>query len=275
MHLVKRAILVLSVLSLAPVAVTPPAAASLHPPGEAEPATAAGTRLADASCTTPVWSSSTSGDLYVDGGYILHNNMWNAAGYDLTQTMGVCDHASWYVDVTTPAGTDSAVKSYPNVHVDYHNWSTGYEPPLPSFKTIMSSYAGQGPGVGVYNVAYDIWLNGVGGGADEVMIWTENRGQRPAGSEVASNVTISDLTWDVWATTSNSYIAFVPPNGQSYPSGTLNLKSFLNYLTRQGRLASTSTLGQIGYGIEVVSTEGQTTRFNCTNFSLKTHQRLQ
>jgi hypothetical protein len=231
----------------------------------------------DSTCTNPVWVSSSPGGgrdgpgIYdPDGTYINDNNMWNAAGHNVTQTMSVCSHASWYVDDTVPEPTTTAVKTYPNVHVDYINWSTGVLPALSSFPSIVSSYAGQGAGVGVYNVAYDAWLNGVGSpGSNEVMIWTENHGQRPAGAVVASSVSISGRKWDVWATSSNLYVAFVPPHGRSYPSGALDLKEFFNYLIQHGQLSSASTLGQIGYGVEVVSTGGGNARFNCTDFSLR------
>lgn len=228
-------------------------------------------------CTNPKYTSSARGNGRNDPGiirignspYIVDNNMWNAAGYDVSQTINVCSYHSWYVDATIPADTNTAVKTGPNVHVDYQNWCTGYEPPLSSYPNITTSYAGQGPGVGIYEFNYDIWLNGVAGpGSNEVMIWTDNHGQRPSGSVVASNVMLSGLSWDLWATSNNSYVAFTPSNGQAYPSGTLNLTEFFNYLIQQGRLWSTSTLGQIDYGIEVVSTGGGTVRYNVTDFHL-------
>jgi hypothetical protein len=272
MHVLRKSLISLSLLSLAPLSVAVPAEASQRQYALAATAADGTGGTGGTSCVSPVWTSSTSGDLYTgDSPYLVHNNMWNAEGYDVSQTMSVCDHTSWYVDDTVPAGTDSAVKTFPNVHVDYHNWSTGYEPALSSFNRIMSSYAGQGAGIGVYDVAYDIWLNGVASaGSNEVMIWTENKGQTPAGSLIASNVTMSDKSWNVWATSSNGYIAFVPTRGRSYQSGTLNLKAFFTYLVHEGRIPSTSTLGQIDYGVEVVSTDGRTARFTCTNFSLST-----
>ena len=241
----------------------------------AEPAAAA--TPTQHTCTNPSYTTSGRGNgrtgpgIYHPGDspYIVDNNMWNAAGYDITQTMNVCSHNSWYVEATTPADADTAVKTGPNVHVDYHNWCTGYEPPLSDYPKITSSYAGHGPNVGIYEYDYDIWLNGVASaGSSEVMIWTDNHGQRPSGSVVAANLTISGQTWDLWATSSNRYLAFVPTNGQAYPSGTLTLTDFFNYLIHQGRLASTSTLGQVDYGIEVVRTGGGTVRYDVTNFSI-------
>jgi hypothetical protein len=270
MHMFRKPLIVLSTLSVGLL-------------GLALPASAASRQTIPHSqqkiCTHPRWSTSgpgggRSGPGIIHPGnspYINDNDMWNAAGYDVSQTMYVCSHASWYVDDTIPADTNSAVKTYPNVHVDYRNWCTGYQPLLSSYKKITSSYAGRAPRVGVYDVAYDIWLNGVGTpGSNEVMIWTQAKVQSPVGyaPEVASNVTLSGRTWDLYAMPSNSYLAFVPANGQSYPSGTLDLTAFFNYLIRQGHIQGNSTLGAIDYGIEVVSTGGGTTRFDVTNFSV-------
>lgn len=223
-------------------------------------------------CTYPVWSSSLPGNgegkkgfpgTYSEGPYILDNDMWNAAGYDISQTINVCSYHSWYVDTTIPAGTPAAVRTYPHVAADYQDTT------LSSLKTLTSSYAGQGAGVGVYDVAYDIWLNGIGGkNSTEVMIWTQVRGQNPPID--VSNLKISGRTWDLYATSNNSYIRFVPPNGQSYLSGTLDLKAFFDYLVQAGRIPSTAKLTAVEYGVEIVSTGAQkNVRFDFTNFSVR------
>src|SRR6476661_50203 len=100
--------------------------------------------------------------------------------------------------------SDHGVQAYPNVHRDYHNWSTGFEPKLSSFKSVTSRWAADAPGAGVYDVAYDIWLNGVAdNGSTELMVWTENHNQTPAGRIVARDVTLSGHTWDLWAESGN------------------------------------------------------------------------
>ena len=105
--------------------------------------------------------------------------MWNTSGYRVSETVEACSYHSWNVIATADNSSgDGAVKTYPNVHKDYHNWSTGYEPPLSNYPVLSSSFAASGPNTGIYNLAYDIWLNGVGnGGASnrEVMIWTDNQ----------------------------------------------------------------------------------------------------
>jgi hypothetical protein len=180
-----------------------------------------------------------------------------------------CSYHSWYVTATADNSTgDGAVKAYPNVHRDFHDWGTGYEPAISSFSTITSRFAHTSPGVGIYDVAYDIWVNGVADrGSTEVMIWTDNHNQRPSGSKVGQ-VSLSGHTWDVWSASSNHYLAFVPTGGATVTSGTVDLKGFFDYLMTNGRLPSTSTLGQVDYGVEVVSTDGKPARWDFTDFDV-------
>jgi hypothetical protein len=164
------------------------------------------------------------------------------------------------------------VKTYPNVHKDYHNWSTGSEPPLSNYPTLSSSFSATGPNTGIYNIAYDIWLNGVGNGGGsnrEVMIWTDNQAQRPAGSVVATGLAFGGQTWTLWATGDNRILSFVP--GTDMAAGTVNIRAMLDYLISHGRVPANSTLGQICYGVEVVSTNGAPGTFRFTGFSLTDH----
>lgn len=204
--------------------------------------------------------------MWFNGDYIVHNNMWNAGGYAVSQTTEACSYRSWNVTATADnARGDGAVKTYPNVHRDYHNWGTGAEPAWSSISRLRSTFAATGPKVGIYNIAYDIWMNGVPGNR-EIMIWTENYNQQPAGSRVASAVTLSGVTWDVWATSGNGYLAFVPRTPMS--SGSLDLKAMIDWLIAQGRVQSNATLGQICFGVEIVSTGGRPATFEFTDFSV-------
>lgn len=217
-------------------------------------------------CTEPLFILEGSQGRSI-GSYYAHSNIWNDNGH-IAQKMGVCSDSSWYVEVTAPDHEDRAVLSYPNMHRDWHNWSTGFEPRIDSFTTITSAFAHHAPprGRGIWNVAYDIWINGVGHrpGTTELMIWTENSGQRPAGS-LRSTVTVDGREWQLWTTNSNhivTYLAIEP-----LTSGTLDLKAFLQHMMDTGRLARESTLGQIGYGVEIVQTGGELLRFEFAGFS--------
>jgi hypothetical protein len=77
------------------------------------------------------------------------------------------------------------VFSYPNVHRDLPNYPKGVA--VSSFSTVKTTFAGVPQAKGNFNVAYDIWLNGVGNGngSTELMIWTETRPQtlQPLGTD--------------------------------------------------------------------------------------------
>lgn len=219
-------------------------------------------------CTSPVWTDTAANtdntDTYSgDSPYIVAMDMWNATASPISQTMNVCNHGSWYVDDTTSSSSNTAVLVYPNVQENYSS-------AVSSYNTISSSYAGNSTSGGDYEFAYDIWLNGYSTGHNEVMIWTQNHGQTPGGSLLASDVTISGLSWNLYASSDNSYIAFVPANGAAYSSGTLSLLAFFDYLMQNGNIASTSTLTQIDYGVEICNTGGTQGQFNITNFSIST-----
>jgi hypothetical protein len=198
-----------------------------------------------------------------DGGYYVHNNLWNASKYPgTTGTTQVCSYHSWnHVAYASNATGNGEVKTYPNVHRDYSGRT------IASFTSLTSRYAATTPGArGIYDVAYDLWLNGVPN--EEVMIWTDNYRQTPAGSRVATGITLSGRQWDVYATSGNGYIAFVPSGGARYPSGTLDLKAFLDYLVSTGRHSATDTVDQICYGVEIVDTGGSQATWSFTDFNL-------
>jgi hypothetical protein len=199
----------------------------------------------------------TLGSFYVD------TDTWNAASYPVSQTMYVCNYNSWYVVAKMDNATgDGAVKTYPNVHEDF-----GSAPALSSFSAISSSFAHAGPHVGIYEFAYDIWLNGVASsGSTEVMIWTDNFNQVPSGS-VQETVTFDGQSYQVYK--SGSYIAFVDTTNVT--SGTVNLLEFFNHIIAKGWIPSTSTLGAIDYGVELVSTNGMDATFALNDFSLTTN----
>jgi hypothetical protein len=217
-------------------------------------------------CTDPIWQSSENGAMYFEAGYIVHNNMCNISGYNVSETVEVCTYKSLNVIATADNSSgDGAVKTYPNVHKDYHDWSSGYEPPLANYPVLSATHAAAGPNSGIYNIAYDIWLNGVPGNR-EVMIWTDNQAQRPAGSIVATGLPLDGRTWTLWATSDNHILTFVPD--AEIPAGAVNLRVLLDHLLAQGRIPANSTLGQICFGVEVVSTDGQPGTFHFTDFSI-------
>jgi hypothetical protein len=214
-----------------------------------------------ASCTAPVFTTSDTNGGWSTAGYYVHNNVWNASEAG-PETLHACSARNWYVvsNQRNLSSNPGSVKSYPNVHKDYSGER------ISSYSHITSTFAATSPHVGIYNVAYDLWLNGVAdSGSTEVMIWTENYKQVPAGSKVTT-VSFGGVSYAVWKSSDNSYIAFVPSKVMT--SGSLDLLQMLTWLMSKGWLPNDSTMGQICFGIEVVSTDGAEATFSVTDFSV-------
>lgn len=215
-----------------------------------------------ASCTDPVFTTSTKYGTYTELPYFVANDMWNVGSSNASQTLDVCSSSEWSVTASVSGGGNS-VKTYPNSQRDFDS-----TPKISSLSSVTSTFADSWPNSGTYEDAYDIWLNGVanpGGGSDEVMIWTHNHGQIPGGSPQAT-VTFDGRSYTVWKGTGN-YFAFVA--NSSFDSGDLNLLEFFQYLISKGWIPSDSTLSQVDYGVEIVATNGPET-FSFSDFSVST-----
>lgn len=240
---------------------TTKATSTTHRPttATANPDTQAPAAPVSKSCTKPVFKTSDRNGGWSTSGYYVHNNMWNSDESLGPETLYACSYHNWYVvsDQTNHAG---AVKTYPNVHKDYDNTR------ISSFNRITSTFAATSPHVGIYNVAFDIWTNGVAtSGSTEIMIWTENFKQVPAGNKV-TRVSLGGRTYNVWKTSDNHYIALVPTAVMR--SGSIDLLGIFKWLMSKGWLPSSSTLGQICFGVEIVSTDGRNATFSFTDFSI-------
>jgi hypothetical protein len=218
-------------------------------------------------CANPVFTTSDTNGGWSNGGYYVHNNVWNASEAG-PETLYACSFKNWYVRSTQPNTT--SVKAYPNVHLDINSLNGS---PINNYTTITSTFAATSPQAGIYDVAYDIWLNGVGwgNGTTEVMIWTENHKQAPLGTTVAPQMTFGANKYDVYHYTSNSdggvqVISLLSTTTQT--SGSVDLKAMLNWMVSKGWITSTATVNQIGYGVEICSTENQPATFYFTDFSV-------
>ncbi len=212
-------------------------------------------------CAHPSYVTSQQLGMWNLAPYFVYNDMWGVSGYSVTQTLYACSYSNWYVvaDMNNDSG-NGAVKTYPNSHRDFDN-----EPVITSLHSVVSTFAETSPGTGIYEDAYDIWLNGIASsGSTEVMIWTENHGQVPSGA-VQGTATIDGRSWTVWKTSGN-YIAFVA--NSNFTSGTMDLLAFFQWIMAKSWIPSSSTLGQVDYGAELVSTNGVPATFTFSNFSV-------
>lgn len=240
--------------SIAPGTPGAPAASKPTPKPPAPPPAAP-----SRSCGNPEFTTSDPDGGWSTDGYYVHNNMWNEdeAG---PETLRACAYNNWYVD-STQASTTS-VKTYPNVHKDINDLNGE---PFNGYSVITSTFAGRGPGTGIYDVAYDLWLNGVGDapGVTELMVWTENLKQVPSGDQV-DTYSAGGVGYDVWK--DDGYIAFVAKATQY--TGSVDLKAMIAWAIGKGFMPKNPTVNQIGYGIEFCSTGGGKARFTLTDFSV-------
>jgi hypothetical protein len=210
----------------------------------------------------PAFVTSDRNGGWPDSGYYVHNNMWNSAKYDpCKSTLYAWSHDNWYVVTRMNNKTgDGAVKTYPNVHRDYERV------PIGSFESITSSFAETSPHVGIYNVGYDIWINGIAKpGCTEIMIWTENFNQVPGGKYV-QDATFGSQVYKVYRARSGGYLAFVATTDLT--RGTVGLLDIIKWTVARGWLSGNSTLDQICFGVEIVSTNDADAAFRVTAFSI-------
>ncbi len=180
-----------------------------------------------------------------------------AVNDDFRSNMCVYSKDKWYVEAKS-INDGGMVQAYPSMRLIYHDWGSdtfANDPKLSSFPQLKAEVAVTDPAncTGcIYNDAFDVWLNGIGGDAPELMIWTHNNGQSPYGPKKASNITIDGRQWDLY--NSGSYIAYVPTNNDDIKSGTYDLKAFINDLVAREIVPADPKVGQVSYGVEVVST---------------------
>ena len=143
------------------------------------------------------------------GAYMIMNNEWHSGAPQCITTGG---DASFTVASSSIAKTPHGPPGgypfiYRGCHWDACTAGSGLPIQVSGIHrgTVITSWSTTQPGgSSVYNVAYDIWFNqaptttGQPDGA-ELMIWLNHHGPvRPAGSQVASNVSIGGHDYDVW-----------------------------------------------------------------------------
>ena len=150
-----------------------------------------------------------------------------------------------------------SVQTYPNVHRDYND--------APLTRITSARFAGKGPRCSgcVYNIAFDIWVGS--GFSHELMIWTENWGQRPLGN-VVDTVSIGGHEYQVWRSGSGDggVITYLSTTPQL--SGNMPLSEFFKDVQNRGWRATTTW--QVDYGVEIVDTNGNPERFDFTDFAI-------
>ncbi len=196
-------------------------------------------------------------------------DVWNPVK-GASQKLTAYNPGNWSVSADMPA-SNTAVVSYPDTQETYTTTSDTPNP-LSDFSSITSSFAGNGPASrgDDYEAAYDIWTGtGNNNFAQEIMIWVDNHGQTPAGSDVAS-AAIGGVGYKVWSTsragTVGDTVSMVLDSNRS--SGSVNILADLNWLESNGYLPAGSGLNQIDFGWEICSTGGVPETFTLSQYRI-------
>jgi hypothetical protein len=205
-----------------------------------------------------------------EGNYYVTNDTWNAGRYHgLSQAIHVCNYNNWYALAAMNNDTgDGAVKTSPNVQETWYPKPTQ----LGRWESITSDFSDVPPGAGshygIWEFEYDIWLNGLADSSStEIMIWTYNNGQTPAGAHVGWFSDAGQSYRVYYSPPPYQYVAFV--DRSNHLSGEVDLVDFFNYVISRGWMQSSSTLYQICNGMELVSTNGKPEKFTINNFSIR------
>ena len=197
-------------------------------------------------------------------------DIWNPIK-GASQRLTAYSPGNWSISANMPA-SNTAVVSYPDTQQTYTTTSNTPSP-LSDFSSITSSYTANGPSSrgDDYEAAYDIWA-GTGNNdyAQEIMIWVDDHGQTPAGSDVAS-ASVDGVGYKIWSTGSagavGNPLAMVLNSNQ--PSGSVNILDDLNWLKSNGYMPAGSGVNQIDFGWEICSTGGVPETFTLSQFGIE------
>lgn len=209
-----------------------------------------GTGVANAA----TWTTSAPFGSFTSGAYTMNNDVWGSGAGP--QTMWANSGSNWGVTSDQPA--TNGVKSYPHAEFDINR-------SLTALHGVSSKFNVTVPGTGVYNTAYDVWLNN---NAYEVMLWMNEVTAGPLGS-LQQTVTVGGFTWKFYAGSNgaNQVYSFIDTGQVS--SGTVDVLAVLKWLQSAGRFGgSTATLGNVQFGWEISSTGGVNRTFTTNSYSV-------
>ncbi|MCW2642873.1 MAG: celD [Dactylosporangium sp.] len=186
--------------------------------------------------------------------YVVMNNVWGA---DTAQCINVTDNG-FTVTADHSKRPDGAPASYPAIYFGCHytNCSNGTNLPMQvsKIRSATSSISYSYPERGVYDAAYDIWLDSTpkedGVNQQELMIWFNRRGPvQPVGAKTGT-VTLGGRTWEVWSGNNGmndvvSYVATSPITSWDF-----SVLDFINDTKTRSKVADSWYLTSIQAGFE-------------------------
>ncbi len=212
-----------------------------------------------------VWSStSTQGQHSFSNTAIVRADGWNCGGGCNMNTWA--NSASNFGEITNVPAGQTAVLMYPDVQ------NLVYAP-ISKYKYMYAKFNQTEPPNGDYEAAFDIWVQDNGNATDwnndtEVMIWTYNHGQRPAGS-VDGTATIMGENFTVWRGggkgVGGSIYTLVRQG--NITSGATHIAATFSWLKQHGYITKNAADLDVEFGWEVCSTGGTSEHFNNNSYS--------
>jgi Glycosyl hydrolase family 12 len=200
------------------------------------------------------WTTTAPFGSFTSGAYTMNNDVWGSGAGP--QTMWANSGSNWGVTSDQPA--TNGVKSYPHAEFDINK-------SLTALHGVSSKFNVTVPGTGVYNTAYDIWLNN---NAFEVMLWMNEVTAGPLGT-LQQTVTVGGFTWQLYAGSNGANEVYSFINTGQTSSGTVDVLAVLKWLQSAGRFGSTTaTLGSVQFGWEISSTGGVNRTFTTNSYSV-------
>ena len=199
-----------------------------------------------------------------DGGASVRQEVWNPQPALRKQDTKVWGPGNWTTTVNAAAG-NTEVNNYPDVS-DTVTTSNNTPQPVSSYHSMVSTYSeNMHVNVGTdAEAAYDIWLNDYN---NELMIWVDNHGQEPAGTNTGKTITVGGNTYHVWDEPGHGTVSLVlDSNAQS---GTTDILGIVKALQGMGIYSATAGFSQVDFGFETPSTGGVDETFAVTGYTLK------
>ena len=175
------------------------------------------------------------------------------------------DGGTWAVTATQPAG-NTAVNGYPDLQ-QVMTLSDNTGPLISSFRYLHSRFSVAQPDQpgDDYEAAYDIWLDNPACSSchNEIMVWTDNYGQTPAGN-VTAHATVYGVPMTVWADTNTVSFVYDTP----VASGTVHIIELMDWLISHKYIPADTGFGLVDFGWEICSTHGVSETFTVNSYNL-------
>lgn len=219
---------------------------------------------------------------------LVTQDEWNITPALKSQVLSANGTGNWQVTANLSSG-NTAVLSYPDSQDTVNSWTAAAgSKPIPvgnytslksTYSTVMPSDIGKAGSSDDYEAAYDLWLGSTAGASwandQEIMVWTDNHGQTPAGSDTGKTWTDASTgkVYEIWVdsgsssvSTNNDIVTFVAKSNAQ--SGSVDLLALYKFLQSGGYTAANAGVDQMDYGFELCSTSGVTQTFAVNGYTL-------